>query len=308
MPHFLSDGSIIPQSFMLGRRKTHFQKKRENFMLAKARVDQVIYADDPRNTTRNSPNPQVQYICTVLGGSEAGRRIFNVRSVVPLGTGARFNASEVIQTPMLPGSPQDKQGGKVTPPEKTTGSLVLIARMHGDEDSAVIINNLKHPQSAPPATKEDGQRFAWEFAGINVQITKDGAFSLSFGGGHKDKDGKPANQQVAGGTIQISKDGVVSLSDGQGQEISIDKTNKKVSLKSSQALTMDAGSDWTINVSGAAKIQAGGNLDISGAVTNIGGGGFQAARVNDIVMGQDSRGGQINAWIAVGSGTVLIGG
>jgi hypothetical protein len=126
----------------------------------------------------------------------------------------------------LDNSPQDKDGDQINQPEKTTGAMVLISKLHGANEHPVIIGNLKHPKSQG-ATKEDGQRLKYEFMGMAFEVTKDGAFSMSFGGGPKDKDGKAADDTKAGGTFQISKDGVVKIADGDGQEISIDKTNKK---------------------------------------------------------------------------------
>lgn len=307
MPIFLRDGSVISQSFMMGRKKSYFERTNQNFGKVKARVDEIIYTDDERNTTRNTNNPQVEYTCTILGGNEVGRRLYNVKSVVPLGAGSPFNSGEVIHTPFLPKSTQDKDGKNVNPPEKTTGSFVVIDRLHGHSDSTLITGTLKHPKSKS-ATKEDGQRYKMEYMGVGLEITKDGAFSISFGGGPKDKDGKAADESKAGGTFQISKDGTIKISDGDGQDIIIDKANKQVKLASSQSMQVSTGTDWTINVSGNAKLSAGGSLNLDGGVTQIGGGGFPAARMNDIVLGTDSQGGPINGYIAMGSGTVLIGG
>ena len=66
--------------------------------------------------------------------------------------------------------------------------------------------------------------------------------------------------------------------------------------------------NWSIDVSGNANLSAGGAVNIDGATISLGGGGLQAARINDIVLGRDSRGGAIDAFIGIGSSTVLIGG
>lgn len=307
MPNFLSDGSIIPQAFAVHRKKSALSKKRNNFSMVKARVDEVIYIDDDRNSTKDTSNPQVEYVCTVLGGTEVGRKLFNVKSVTPLGSGSFFNFGEVIHTPRLENSPGDNDGTTTNTPEKTTGSFVIISRLHGYDEGPVIIGNLKHSDS-PGATKEDGQRINWEFAGIKIEITKDGAFSLTFGGGPKDYQGKPADEQAAGASVQISKDGVMKFTDGDGDDITIDKTNKKITIDTQENLEINTGQDWSINVTGNVNLTAEGEVNIDGSIVNIAGGGFQAARANDIVLGQDSRGGAINAYIGFGSSTVFIGG
>ena len=204
MPYFLADGSIISNQFKTMRKKTSFNKKRKNFAIVKARVDEVIYSDDERNSTRNSNNPQVEYSCTILGGNEAGKRLFNVKSVTPLGSGSFYNSGEIIHTAKLEGSPQDLEGDRVNTPEKTTGSFVLVSRVHGYDQSPVIIANLKHPNS-PSTKKEDGQRLKWEYGGVGVEITKDGAFNLTFGGGPKDFQGQPTDEASAGGAFKITK-------------------------------------------------------------------------------------------------------
>lgn len=307
MPHFLRDGSILSTQFKIMRKKTAFVKKKSNFAIIKARVDEVIYADDEKNSTRNSNNPQVEYSCTILGGNESGKRLFHVKSVTPLGSGSFYNSGEIIQTAKLDGSPQDLDGNSVNSPEKTTGSLVLLSRIHGSDQSPVIIANLKHPNSTS-TKKEDGQRLKWEYAGVGLEITKDGAFSLTFGGGPKDFEGKPADEAGAGGAFKFTKDGLVQITDGDGQQITIDKKNKKVKIESSQDVQLQTGANWSIDVSGNANLTAGGAVNIDGATISLGGGGLQAARINDIVLGTDSHGGPIDAFIGVGSSVVLIGG
>jgi len=307
MPHFVADGSIIQNSLSLGAKKSFFQKTKEKLGKVKCRVEEVLFVDDERNLTRNSANPQVEYNLTILGGPEAGRKIFNVKSSTPLGQGSPFNSGETILTPNLEGD-QSKEGDHGKSADETTGSVVMVDYMHGHEGSAVITGCMKHPLSGFAATKEDGYRSVFEYAGFIMGVDKDGAFSMVYGGGPKDKDGKPANEDAAGTTMGISKAGSFAVSDGKGQGITIDKEAKKVSLESSQDLATSVGGNWDTNIKGSAVMKAKGNLDLAGAATNIGKGGLMSARMNDQVFGFDGEGRPINAWIGPGSSNVLVGG
>lgn len=308
MPHYIADGSVISNSISLGKKKTFYQRKKEKTGKIKARVEETIFSDDPRNSTYNTGNPQVEYTCTVIGGNEAGRRIFNVKSQVPLGAGSPYNTGEIVLTPNLAGD-SDKDGNLAKLPDKTTGTLVLIDWVHGHEDSPIITGCLKHPKSTTATKTTDGNRQVFTYNGMSFNIDKDGGFSVTFGGGQSNKDGEAANSSSAGSSFSISATGAITFTDGAGQTISIDKVTKKISIIGSQDVDLTSGANWNIDVSGNATLTAGGNLDLSGGITNIGGGGgLMAARMNDIVLGVDGEGRPINAYVGVGSSTVLIGG
>ena len=307
MPHFVADGSIMSNALSLGQKKTFFQRTKEKTGRIKCRVEEVLFSDDERNSTVNSSNPQVEYNLTILGGPEAGRKLFNVKSTVPLGAGSPFNAGEVVHTPNLEGDPS-KEGDHGKSAEETSGSVVLIDYLHGHETAPIISHSLKHPKSGYAAKKEDGYRSIFEYAGFQFGFDKDGALTAMYGGGHKDKDGKPANEEAAGSMITFAKNGSITLDDGKGQTIGIDKENKKISIASSKDLETSAGANWNMDIKGNAAIKAKGNFDLAGAATNIGRGGLMSARMNDQVFGFDGEGRPINAWIGPGSSNVLVGG
>lgn len=308
MPHFIADGSLVSGNISLGKRKTFFQRKKEKFGKSKARIDEVLFSDDPRNSTYNTVNPQVEYNCTILGGADGGRKVFNVRATVPMGGGSPFNTGEIVLTPNLPGDPP-KDGDKAKNAEQTTGSLVLLEWLHGQEDSAMITHCLKHPRSTIAAKAADGYRSSFQYGGVNFTIAQNGSLTATFGGGHSNKDGEAQNASKAGASISFTAAGGITFNDGNGQSISIDRDSKKIQIDSSQALSMSTGTNWDISVSGSATIDASGETNIRGGTVNIGnGGGSLAARFLDTVLGTDSRGGAIDAFIGDGSGTVLIGG
>lgn len=308
MPHFLADGSVVSGNISLGLKKTFFQRKKEKRGVCKARVEKVLFADDPKNTSYGTSNPQVEYICTIIGGAEAGRKVFNVKSVAPLGAGSPFNSGEIVHTPNLDGD-SDKEGKKAKTPEETTASIVLLDWVHGSEAAPMIVNSLKHPMSGASATKEDGYRSIFEYGGFQFGIDKEGALKATYGGGPKDKDGKPKDENAAGTSMTFSKEGSIGFDDGEGQSISIDKKNKKVNFASSQGMDVKSGGPYNINVDGDTILKSTGSMKVAGAVTAVGDdGGLMSARMNDPVIGFDGEGRPINAFVGLGSSNVLVGG
>lgn len=307
MPNFISDGSIISNSISLNLKRTHTQTNTERWGKYKARVEEVIFATDPRNTTKNTNNPQTEYTLTILGGSTTGQRIYGAKLQLAPTAGSPYNSEETVLSPNLEGD-NNFDGNTAKQPEKTTGSIVVVEYLSGNVNYPIITGAFKHPK-APAATEEDGVSFKKTFNGVTFNITKDGAVSLSFGGGPQNLQGEHADENAAGASFSIGADGSLRLNSGDGQEIVLDKASKKIIIKSSEGIDTQTGSDYTLEVDGNVDITSGGTVNLEGSIVTIGGsGGLPSARLNDLVLGLDGEGRPINAWIGNGSSTVLVGG
>jgi len=299
MPIYLEDGSLTSSNlgFSAVRRGD-----RKDCFISKARVDEVLYVDDVRNSTYGTNNPQVQYVCTVLSGSDSGKRIFNVIAATFLG--GAFNCSELIHQPMVG---DDFSGREEKSPAKTRGEIVLIVKLNGSPQAAVIIGSLRHPLSKTSTTKADGQRFYWEYNGFTFSIDNEGALTATFGGGPKNSDGQPADEDAAGSKIVFSKNGGIELVDKNGNGVTIDAENKKVELVGGTGgVDINSGGNWNIQVSGNASIQADGNVEIDGTMVALGGGGVGVARIGSVVMGTDGEGRPITAWVDTGGSSLKV--
>ena len=268
-----------------------------------ARVDEVIYTDDPRNSTFNNSYKEVQYNCTIIRGALDGQRIFNVRDTVE--SGGQYNKSAQVRSPTRKG----KIEPPITEPGKTDGEFVLIALVNNNPYQARIIRGLPHPLSdAMDIKKAQGEVKSWEFNGVTFGINKDGALEIGFGGGPKDVNGAAANESASGSSIVMTKEGSVTLTDSKGQSVSLDSENQKVVISADQGMEIAAGTTMEIEISGTASIQASGTFQLKGATIMLQSGGIGAARIGDIAVGTGNQGAPVVSTIQTGSSTTLIGG
>ena len=269
-----------------------------------ARIDEILYTDNPKNTTYNSDKKEIEYNCTVVTDVFGGLRIFNVKDTVE--SGGKYNKSGHVRQAMRSGNIDSP----ATDPEKTDGDFVLISFIEkNNPHRAKIIRGLPHPQGKAldiPST-EGGKKF-FEYNGTCINIDKNGALTISFGGGPKDQEGQPADESAAGSAITIDQSGVIKIDDGEGQTIEFDKSTKSLKINSSQGIEMEAGAALSLDISGSITIKGGGTLNLDGAIVQIGGGGNLAARVGDIAVGTGNEGAPVVSTIQTGSSTTLIGG
>lgn len=301
MAQHFRDGSIVTSNIPLYQRKSANQRKYGNFSIVKARVDEVVYGDDNRNTTFNTANKQVEYICTILGGVESGKKLFGVINSSMFGGVNNFG--EIIRTPM---SDDDFAGSTPKTADVTRGEIVLIARIHGMYSSNVIIGAVKHPKSKTIATKNDGQRVMFEYNGIKVTIDKNGGLSLTNTGGVKDKNGNPTNSQAAGSSISLAADGTMAMSKGS-QKISMDNQGQ-IMMKAPNGgeMSLDSSGKTTMK-SQTTDLQAKNALNVKSTLTSIGQGGTPSARIGDVAIGTGNEGFPVISRIINGSFITMMG-
>ncbi len=136
---------------------------------------------------------------------------------------------------------------------------VLVVFEHGDMRFPYVLGALWNGKDKPPAKNEDGKndvRLIKSRSGHTIRLTdKDGEEKIEI----VDKSGK--NKLVidtATNTISLSTDKDLKLSAAQGQ----------ITL-TAQTIVIEAQSKLEVKSSGTADVQAGGPMNIKGAVVNI---------------------------------------
>ena len=118
------------------------------------------------------------------------------------------------------------------------GSIVLVMCLDGNSEKGIILGSLDHPEGEK-LTKEKGHHLEGEFNGLNWQINKDGALTITFNSA-TDAKGKASNEEAQGSNVKIEKDGSIDISDGNTESVRFDKTNKTVDIKSENAVSISS--------------------------------------------------------------------
>lgn len=309
-----TDGHVLTHAVQFRGNNKRSSSMGQNSLI-KARIDEVIYPDDERNSTFNSSQKQVEYECTVVGGIADGMKLSGVIDSVG---GSQYNKIKRVRTATSNTPSKDKDEESETRPGKLNGEMVLIQRLFGNGNSPIIVGNFPNPLDQDSPKKDDGAFYEQELNGVRIRIDKDGQFNVLFGGGPKDKDGKPADEDAAGSSFSIDKDGVMTFSDAEQQEFKIDRKNKTISFgKSGNAMSLntnsgafDMGNSGTTNIDsgGTLNLKAGGTAQLQGSIAFIQGGGLPAARMSDTCFGIGNHGAPVISQIITGSGSALIGG
>ena len=269
-----------------------------------ARIDEVVYIDDERNTTKDSINKRVQYNVTVLEGKKSGSQIFAVTDGQSSGDG--LNLSQKVRR----ATTKKFKGPAADNPKGTDGEYVLVSFIGGSLMAPVITGTISHPaNSAFAPTKADGLRSISEFNGIRTSVDKSGNYTIANMGGPRNNDGTYSDTTAGGTFLKVGANGDIILSDG-AQTFSIVK-NTSCAIDSKK-IEMTSSGEVNISASSTATIDGGGSLNLTGGAVNIAGGGPPCARVSDtvVVTGMDSGGNTHTLYgqIITGSGVTLVGG
>lgn len=121
-------------------------------------------------------------------------------------------------------------------PQINDGSLVLLLCINGDRRQALIIGGIKHPNLPKDDPAKEHNAVAI-FNGVEAIINNDGELLMTKNGATQ-SDGTPrsdvSNADLS--TISMLKDGTITFTGGIGKfasSISIDNTNKKISINGS---------------------------------------------------------------------------
>lgn len=307
------DGHVASHALQFGEKlKSTYPSRRDS--LVKARIDEVIYPSDERNSTRNSAEKRIEYTCTILGGIDDGKKIFNV---IDSGGGAQFNNEITVRTPT---TNQKSEGSKETEadnPATSNGEIVLLQYLYGHGDVPVIVGNMQSPLQQNIPDTADGISFRKEFNGMVFTVDKNGSFTFSFGGGPKDRDGNAANEEAAGSSFSIDANGNMTFTNGAGQSFSMNRENNTITMgssgnsieinTSSGNVSLGNSGSTTLNSSGSATVKGGGIATLQGSSAQIQHGGMPAARMGDYSFGIGNKGAPVMSRLIQGSGGCMIG-
>jgi uncharacterized Zn-binding protein involved in type VI secretion len=310
----LPDGHVVShalRSKMNPRSKTNYGRN----SLVKARIDAVIYPDNEKNSTFNSDYKFVEYECTIVGGAEDGKKLFNVRDS---NGGSQYNNVQMIRSPTTNAEVSSSSEQSSTYPNVSNGSFVLIQRLYGNGDAPVITGSYPNPMQSGYPTEDDGIHFSYTFNGVTIGIDKNGAFSVSFGGGPKDRDGNPQNESAAGSSFTIDQNGNMTFSNGAGQSFTMNRENNTILIgadgnsieinTSTGAVTLNNSGVFSLSATGQMTFESSGVGTFKGSLVQIQEGGMPAARMGDQCIGTGNMGAPVISTIMQGSGTCLIGG
>ena len=269
--------------------------------LVEARIDEILYTDNSKNSTRVKEYKEVEYNCTIVGGPLDGMRLFHVRDTVRYG--GQYNKSGQVRSPVRKG----KLEPPIDKPQKTDGDFVLIAIPDGNPYRARIIQGVPHPLgNALDITSKDGIQEIVEFNGMEIKTDKNGALTITNKGGPKDVNGIPTKPDAEGAEIKMDVDGAMSMAKGT-KKIELDKDGQ-VGLAGPNGATLDLKTGGACEmVNKQMDVQAKNALNIKSSLTKIGNGGVPSARIGDMVVGTGNQGAPVVSKIIQGSYISMVG-
>lgn len=332
----LSDGTIIPSQLSPSTGlpdQTAISKT--NYGLRTGQVIKIHYPEDPTNISKKYHEYDV---LVAHGDARIGTNISVYRNCKVSNIFASDTDSEVYT--LQPGTNSATADGTYV-----GGAIITLLCIDGRPDAgqALIMGGLNSPQyQFKTYTKADGNFYDFNFNGINVNINKDGEYTVQFNS-VLDSKGKPTNSAAAGTKLFFDKEGRVSLSDNQSQSflldrvakkavwtnsdetITIDKANKSInvqssgdftessakdtSLKSGTALNLDAGSDMSIKAGGNQDVNVTGSATMKAANWNINVQGSVNIQAGGALMIQSGATAAIQALsVALGTGGIQAAG
>lgn len=271
------------------------------------RVDEVIYADDERNTSNLSPNQKpntrLQYNVTILEGPKSGSQIFAVCDGQTSGDGNNYKLRVRRATT------KKFKGPEADSWIMSDGEYVLVTFIGGSQTAPIIIGNAPHPKNSEitpkkPSSPDEEIIDVKEINGIRTTIYASGKHEVETMGGPKDANGNYTNPAAAGTKTTIGADGSITTTTG-GATTTVGKDG---SFSVDGASTsMSSSSSMSIKSSGSTSMKSTGVMDMDGSVMKMGGGGPSGARVGDqvLVSGMTSGGDSFTAIGNIIGGSVL---
>lgn len=240
---YTRDGGVIASGTMVsGRRRDH----KSLFGLQKGIILQVVYPDDPKNSTKN----RVEYMLQVKG--QLYPNAVDMRK-----SGGIYNYQEQVRKPT-----EKSFTGKLDKSvynENLDGEYVYVLFLEGNGDIPIIIGGAEHPRKSAykKKKKSDGLYQIEEFNGVEISTDKDGNFLISQVG-KKDPNGKILNTSAVGSYIKVY---------GTSKKIEVFSAANKITLENNK-LTIDVTGTADINVSGNATIDAA-QIQLNGSTAPI---------------------------------------
>jgi hypothetical protein len=223
-PYISSEGDVISSNLYARPTSKAQDSLFSEMKLMRGQIINCYTVDDPDNTP-GSPGKFTTYdvqITRVNGATEIAR---NVRGGQPLWGGGIFDYMEVG----FGGLGQKAKDNSVDSGFRP-GATVLLGFIEGQKNSGVILCAIPHPsdkaKSARPK-RAKGKNLSGEFAGLNFEVSKDGALTVTFNG-PRDENG------IAGdnGPTSFTMDGTggVKIETNSGQSIVVDRSSNTTTI------------------------------------------------------------------------------
>lgn len=173
----LNDGSVVSNGASTPISYKNGKPYDEQYGLLRCRIVETLYIDDPKNSTRNSGYPQIEYTCLVLDGPSQGQLLRGV--VDSTYCGGSKNYSEIVRV-----SDSNFQPSQTSQKDyrKGDGDFVLVANIQGQINTPTIVSDYKHPQSASTATSNNGVFSRTVKNNVVQEINKDGNYKVTNAG------------------------------------------------------------------------------------------------------------------------------
>lgn len=206
MSNFLGNGAVLP-SGLLGHNAEQMEAFKKTYQNSSMRFGIIVESypiKDKANLNKLVPEYDVM---SFEQDEDQGSTVINYRHCVAASSlGSIADYFEMNHRKL-----KNKTSKGVTPnPAGQNGSLVLLLCLNGLSDKAIIVGTLNHPDRK--TTLIDGDpHLEGEYNGVNIQVDKTGACTLTFKGA-TDNDGKITDKEQGPTTIKIEKDGSFQVS------------------------------------------------------------------------------------------------
>lgn len=297
----MPDGTVLNVGTSIARFEPPSATQENRNMVVRCKIAEVLYIDDPRNTTASSQSPQLQYNCVILDGPMQGTMVYN--AVDTATAGGKYNFTETVRTPS---SSYNVQTDADKDYHDDDGDIVLIQYLNGQLSNPMIMSGYKHPKSQSTATKDRGVTQTTEINGVRTTVAADGFYLIQNMGGPVDRDGNRTNPDAAGSSIGMSSDGTMTMARGQ-QKMELDKDGQ-IAMKGPDGTEFGMASGGTTTMkSTTTDLKAEAAFNVKSTLTSIGQGGTPSVKVGDLAIGTDSHGAPVISRLISGSFLALVG-
>lgn len=223
--NILPDGTVIQSTLSLMNPRAVNESYFKDFGLKEGIVTAVYYPDEEDNISKKWIEYDVSVLERRSDGSTTSVQYLRCQVVDLFGSLHNYTT----YTYAAPAKQEDKiyKGGARV--------LVLVLNGNSGYGNCVIVGGLPSSDIAgnealrPAPKKEDGQFYTFSFNGIDININKDGEYSLTFQS-PMGENGKRVNEKASGVNFQINKDGVVSITTPDKQKLIIDRVNQSITV------------------------------------------------------------------------------
>lgn len=205
MSNFQDNGAVLPSGLlgsnldMMGA----FAKTHQNAALRFGIIVQSYAINDKDNINKAMPEYDVM---SFEQNENEGSTVINYKHCVAatsLGSVADF--MDVNHRKLK----KKTSKGETPGPSGQDGSIVLLLCLNSLSDKAIIIACMGHPDRK--TTLKDGDpHLEGEYNGLNIQVDKTGAATLTFKGA-TDNDGKAKDKEAGPTVLSIEKDGTIQF-------------------------------------------------------------------------------------------------